>query len=159
MKGYNLADDCPPGAKYFNRTKSGFRLIPGDRCLPSSVSRQLLKTEQLPCVGHEEEAGFDNAREAIRRAGVTAGRVVGGVIIALIVVAFAVVAFYCFLRCREHSPATYEKVLYQKLPMVDAAAGAGEEGDVSSSDDDLLNPSSSSTTTSAPSTKNPFENT
>ncbi|CAI7994086.1 Sortilin [Geodia barretti] len=106
MKGYNLADDCPPGAKYFNRTKSGFRLIPGDRCLPSSVSRQLLKTEQLPCVGHEEEAGFDNAREAIRRAGVTAGRVVGGVIIALIVVAFAVVAFYCFLRCREHSPAT-----------------------------------------------------
>ena len=68
MKGYNLADDCPPGAKYFNRTKSGFRLIPGDRCLPSSVSRQLLKTEQLPCVGHEEEAGFDNAREAIRRA-------------------------------------------------------------------------------------------
>ena len=53
----------------------------------------------------------------------------------------------------------YEKVLYQKLPMVDAAAAAGEEGDGSSSDDDLLNPSSSSTTTSAPSTKNPFENT
>ena len=68
MKRYNLAEDCPPGAKYFNRTKSGFRLIPGDRCLPSEDSRKLLNTEQLPCVGHEEEAGFDNAREAIRRA-------------------------------------------------------------------------------------------
>lgn len=68
MKHYDLAEECPPGVKYFNRTKSGLRLIPGDRCRQSDFSREQLATERLQCAGHEEDAGFDNAREAIRRA-------------------------------------------------------------------------------------------
>lgn len=146
MKGYDLARDCPPGESYVSRARSGFRLIPGDQCRPTESSRQLLRTEQLPCTGHEEEAGYDNGAAARRRVGASAGRVVGGITIALVIVAVAVVAFYGFLRCREHTPSTYEKVLYQKLPTADAKA-EGEDG--SSSDEDLLNPSST----------NPFQDT
>ena len=68
MKGYDLSRYCPPGAKYFNRSKSGFRLIPGDRCLPTDTSRRELKKELQLCTGHEQEAGFDNGAEARRRA-------------------------------------------------------------------------------------------
>ena len=68
MKHYSLAEECPPGAKYFNRTRSGFRLIPGDQCRPSKESQRLLASEQLACIGHEEDSGFDNSQEAIHRA-------------------------------------------------------------------------------------------
>jgi sortilin len=136
MKNYDLARDCPPGAKNVNKTESGFRLILGDRCKATHISKQELTWEVQPCTGHEKDSGYDIT--AARRAGASAGKIVGGIIIALVIVAVAVVAFYGFLKCREHIPDTYEKVLYQKLPTSDTKFSAADD---SSSDDDLITPS------------------
>ena len=67
MKNYDITRDCPPGAKYINKTKSGFRLIPGDRCQATDTSKNELKSELVPCSGHEKESGYDN-EDAARRA-------------------------------------------------------------------------------------------
>lgn len=88
MKNYDPSKNCPPGAEYLNKTKSGyfanivsvtrdvifclscvrFRLIPGDRCQVTSSSKQELNYERVPCKEHEEESGFDDSHSSIRRA-------------------------------------------------------------------------------------------
>ena len=68
LKSYDLAQDCPLGAKNVNKTLSGFRLIPGDRCKATDTSKHELKWELQPCTGNEEESGYDNEAESARRA-------------------------------------------------------------------------------------------
>ncbi|XP_064400259.1 sortilin-like [Halichondria panicea] len=129
-----LSDVCPPGTDTYQQSVSGFRLIPGDQCVPTDDSKKLVATVTKQCTSHEKQSGIHPVTFSSMS---TAGKIVGGIFIVLAALVAAGLTLFCWLKCKSRTYTSHDKVYYQRLPLHETG-GRFSANDDTSSDEDIL---------------------